>query len=193
MKISDIIEAFRDIGKLSQDELQKGQRLDPTSEDNFEQVDGNTYHKAITGIMRNDLARGDAAKGLDTLTVYSRPEYDKMNCFLGKNNSSGYCIKDGDELVSVFSSQGSSGNALMVDAVKNGASRLDCFATRSPNGEISGALYKLYSRHGFKVDTDMNSGTPGEAYSIQNGVSSFVDDAGNVHHDDPRVVIFMKR
>lgn len=191
MKIYEILsEDFKDIGKLSPEELKRGQKLSP-GEDNFKQVDARLFYKAVTRIRDNDIARGDAARGLDTLTIYKPNEYADMACYLGNNNSSGYALH-GDELVSVFSTQGSSGNAIVADAIKNGARRLDCFATRNKDGSIEGALYTLYSRHGFKIDKSMNSGEPGEPYSIQNGVSSFVDDDGNVHHDDPRVVIFMK-
>jgi hypothetical protein len=117
-----------------------------------------------------------------------------MKCYLGVNNSSGYAIAHRDELVSVFSSQGSSGHAIVKDAINNGAKRLDCFAIRNnKTGNISGDLYRLYSMNGFKIDKSMNSGTPGEPYAIVNGVSDYVDDNGNVHPEDPRVVIFMKR
>ncbi len=184
-------EIFKDLGKLSQDELMKGQKL-TTGENNFKQVDGRIFYNVVSKIRQNDIAKGDAARGLVTLTVYSVNEYNKMDCYLGKNNSSGYAIKNGSELVSVFSSQGSSGHAIVKDAIKNGARHLDCFATRDVNGTIGGGLYELYSKHGFKIDKSLNEGTPGEAYSIVNGVSSFVDDEGNVHNDDPRVVVFMK-
>jgi len=190
MKISEITEAFGDIGKLDPEQLQKGQRLIP-NENNFKQVDGRVFYQAVSRIRSNDIARGDQARGLDTLTVYSPKEYNQMKCFLGLNNSSGYAIH-GDELVSVFSTQGSSGNAIVQDAIQNGASRLDCFAVRNKEGRIEGSLYTLYKRNGFHLDTDMNSGNPSEPYSVQNGVSSFVDDDGVVHPNDPRVVIFMK-
>ena len=144
----------------------------------------------ISKIKINDIAKGDKSKGLDTLTVYSVKEYRDMKCYLGSNNSSGYALH-GDELVSVFSSQGSSGSAIVRSAIQNGAKRLDCFAERIDN-KISGQLYSLYSRNGFKIDASMNSGKKGEAYSIQKGISSFVDDNGVVQEDDPRVVIFMK-
>lgn len=193
-RIDRILEAFKDLGKLSPEELKKGQKLDPKDKWNFRKVSGRVFHKAITRIRQNDIARGDKAKGLNTLTIYSVKDYQKMNCYLGKNNSSGYCIAHGDELVSVFSSQGSSGDALMKSAISNGAKRLDCFAIRKPEtGKISGDLYKLYKRHGFEIDRSKNEGEPGEPYSIVNGVSSYVDDDGNVYPDDPRVVIFMKR
>jgi hypothetical protein len=186
-----IDEIFTDLGKLSPEQLKRGQKLKP-GEDNFTQVTGRVFYQAVSRIKTNDIARGDQARGLDTLTVYTPNEYNQMECYLGKNNSSGYAIKDGSELVSVFSSQGSSGDAIVQDAIKNGATHLDCFATRDRSGNIMGGLYTLYSRNGFVIDTDMNSGEPGEAYSIVNGVSSFVDDHGQVHPDDPRVVIFMR-
>ena len=189
--IMRIDELFKDIGRLSPEQLKKGQRL-TKGEDNFTQVSGRVFYMAVSQIRTNDIAKGDQARGLDTLTVYSPSEYNQMKCYLGKNNSSGYAIKDGSELVSVFSSQGSSGDAIVQDAIENGATHLDCFATRDRMGNISGGLYTLYSRNGFKIDTDMNSGEPGEAYSIVNGISSFVDDEDNVHPEDPRVVIFMK-
>lgn len=106
--------------------------------------------------------------------------------------SSGYCIAHRDELASVFSSQKSSADAIMVDALKNGAKRLDCFAFRI-NNKISGPLYKLYTKYGFKTDKSMNTGKKGEAYSVVHGVSDYVNDKGDVDMDNPQVVIFMKR
>jgi hypothetical protein len=193
-RIEQILEAFKDIGKLSPEQLLKGQRLDPNDEDNFKQVNGRVFYQAISKIRSNDIARGDKAKGLDTLTIYNVSDYQKMRCFLGKNNSSGYCIAHGNELVSVFSSQKSSGKAIMKSAVENGAKRLDCFAIRNPEtGKISGDLYKLYSKFGFSIDRSMNSGRRGEPYAITNGISDYVDSYGNVKPKDERVVIFMRR
>jgi len=185
-----IAETFKDIGKLSPDELKKGQRLDKSSTDNFNEVSARVFYEAISKIKENDIAKKDKAKGLDTLTVYSPKEYKEMKCFLGKNNSSGYALH-GNELVSVFSTQGSSGSAIVQDAIRNGAKRLDCFATRI-NGKISGQLYSLYTRNGFKIDKHLNSGKPGEPYAIVKGVSDYVDDNGKVHPNDERVVIFME-
>lgn len=188
-------EAFKDIGKLSPEELKKGQYLDPKEEGNFKRVDGRTFYNAISRIRQNDIAKknkGLPSKGLKTLTVYNAGDYKKMKCYLGKNNSSGYCISHGDELVSVFSSQKSSGDAIMADAVKNGAKRLDCYAFRK-NGKISGPLYSLYKRYGFKIDKSMNVGVPGEPYAIVNGVSDFVNDKDEVEPENESVVIFMKR
>ena len=194
MTFQKLIEKFNDMGKISDTDLKKGQKL--TSGNDFSEVDGTTFFRAITNIKENDIAKlnkGLPHKGLETLSVYSRGDYSKMKCFLGHNNSSGYAINHGSELVSVFSTQGSSGNAIMESAVKNGAKHLDCFALRDEDGIISGPLFKLYSSHGFKIDTSMNSGTPGEPYAIVKGVSDYVDDEEKVHPEDPRVVIFMKK
>jgi hypothetical protein len=196
--IEYFFEKFSDLGKLSPEQLRKGQRLNPIDSDNFTQVSGRVFAKALSNIMRNDEFR----KTLDpkffkniknNLSVYTIPEYSNMKCFIGKNNSSGFCIKDGDELVSVFSSQESSGNALVHEAIKRGARRLDCFAKQDSQGNIvNEGLYKLYSRNGFVVDREMNSGNLSEPYSIQNGISYFVDDAGNVDPNNPTIVVFMK-
>lgn len=191
-RINIILEAFKDIGKLSSEELMKGQRLDPNDTNNFKQVTGRVFYQAVSKIRVNDIARGDNAKGLDTLTIYNVTEYKKMKCYLGKNNSSGYCIAHGNELVSVFSSQKSSGKAIMKSAIDNGARRLDCFAIRK-SGKISGDLYKLYTRFGFKIDKSKNEGVKGEPYAIVNGVSDYVDDNDVVYPEDERVVIFMRR
>jgi len=187
MKISEILERVGDAPS------EFGHRLSQFNHGNFQKVSGRLFAQAVSRITQNDLARGDAAKGLDTLHVYSVTEYNSMKCFIGKNNSSGYAIAHGNELVSVFSSQGSTGSAIMKDAIQNGVTRLDCFAIRNKDGSIEGGSHTLYSRHGFSIDVGMNSGEPGQAYAIQNGVSDYVDDSGNVHPDDPRVVIFMKR
>lgn len=105
MKILEITEDFRDIGKLSPDQLIRGQRLDPTDSENFTQVEGRVFFNVVSRIIKNDIARGDSARGLDTLTIYAVGDYNKMKCFLGKNNSSGYALTNTGELVSVFSSQ----------------------------------------------------------------------------------------
>lgn len=188
LKFSEYIEeVFKDIGKLSKKELGRfGAPLESIKE-----VDARTFYNTITQIKKNDIARDLEGKGLETLSVYGVKEYRKMRCFIGNNNSSGFAI-NGDNLVSVFSSQGKSGDVLVSEAIKLGAKTLDCFALRDPKGKISGPLHRLYSKAGFKIDTKMNSGKPGEAYSIQNGVSSFVNDKGEIEEDNPNVVIFMK-
>lgn len=183
-------ETFNQMGDLSDDELKKGQVLKGDSDD-FAEVDARVFLQAIKKIKINDIAKGKKdAKGLESLSVYAASEYKKMRCFLGKNNSSGYALKKHD-LVSVFSTKGSSARSLMAHAIKNGAKTLDCFADRV-KGIISGSLYDLYSKNGFKIDKSMNSGKKGEPYAIVDGVSDYVDDNDVVHPEDKRVVIFMK-
>lgn len=194
-QIDLILDAFKDIGKLSPEQLMKGQKLKPSDVDNFREVVGRVFHQAITQIRKNDIERlnkGLPFKGLKSLSVYGVKEYKQMKCFLGKNNSSGYCLAHNDELVSVFSSQKSSAKAIMKDAVERGAKRLDCYALRE-EGKISGPLYKLYTKYGFKIDKSMNIGKVGEPYAVINGISDFVTDNGIVQPDNPQVVIFMKR
>jgi hypothetical protein len=191
-ELFDLEEKFSDLGKLSPDDLVKGQKLAPETEGNFKKVPGRIFKKIVTKFADYDKMR-DTPKGLEDLSIYETSEYEKMDCYIGDNNSSGYCIKDGDELVSVFSIAKSSGKAIVADAVRNGAKRLDCFATRNPDGSISGHLYSLYSWGGFKIDKSLNSGTKGKPYAIINGVSDFVDDQGNVQPENPNVVIFMKK
>jgi hypothetical protein len=186
-----LAEAFKDMGKMSDEQLNKGQRLSKDDGDNFTEVSGRDFYKILTKIKSKDALR-DVPKGLHDLSVYSIKEYSEMKCYIGKNNTSGYAIKEGEELVSVFSSAGSSGNAIVADAVARGAKRLDCFATKDDSGKITGKLFELYSKHGFKIDTKMNSGKAGEPYSIQKGVSYYVNDDGEVELDNPSVVIFMK-
>lgn len=193
--ICGLLEAFKDIGKLSPDELKKGQYLNPNHDGNFVKVDGRVFFNAIKQIRNNDIERaniGLPSKGLETLSFYNAGEYNKMKCYLGKNNSSGYCIRDDKTLVSVFSSQKSSGDAIMIDAIKNGAKKLDCYVLRR-NGKLEGPLYKLYTRYGFKVDTSFNVGKKGKPYTVENGVSMYVNAQGKVEPDNPKVVVFMKR
>jgi hypothetical protein len=185
----EIFEKFSDIGKLSDEELKKGKAIGPND---FVQVSGLVFYNAIKKIKQNDIAKGDKSKGLETLTVYNKNEYRKMKCFLGFNNSSGYCLKDQNELVSVFSTQGSSGNSIVQNAIKNGAKHLDCFALLK-DGKVSGDLYKLYSRNGFRINTKLTTGELGVPYTIQNGISRFVNNKEQVELDNPQVVIFMVR
>jgi hypothetical protein len=187
-------EKFTDIGKLSPEQLRKGQRLEPNNPDNFQQVSGRVFFQALTNITKNDEFRKTVNPKFfknikNNLSVYPVQDYQRMKCFLGKNNSSGFCIKDSDELVSVFSSQESSGNALVQEAIRQGVTRLDCFATQDDRGNIKDeGLFRLYSRNGFVIDRTLNM--EGE-YPVKNGISYFVDDNGNVDPTNPTVVIFM--
>ena len=189
MTFTKIFEKFSDMGKLSDDQLKKGQKL--STSDEFKLVTGDVFYKIITKLRQNDIAKKDQAKGLETLSVYTKLEYNKMKCYIGPNNSSGYCLKDKSELVSVFSTQGSSGSSIVQSSIRNGAKHLDCYAFLK-DGKVSGALYSLYHRNGFKIDKSLNTGKIGEPYTIQNGISRYVDDNGKVQIDNPTVVVFMK-
>jgi len=61
--------------------------------------------------------------------------------FLNAEKSAGYALHDGD-LISVFSQPGGhQGAAIIKDAIKNGATTLDCF---------DGKLPKFYRTFGFR-------------------------------------------
>ena len=195
---SQFLEAFNDLGKLSPDELSKGQKLDQLDDDNFKEVNGRVFHQALTEIRNNDMAkmdRGVPFRGLVSLSVYGVNEYKEMDCYLGKNNSSGFAISDGDELVSVFSTAGSSAKAIMREAIDKGVSHLDCFVEIDPDTKkLYGKLYHIYSSMGFKLDKTINEG--GE-YPIENGISYVYDENGDpeLSENDStkhKVVIYMK-
>jgi hypothetical protein len=193
-----LVEAFSDLGKLSPEQLTKGYRLNPNDEDNFKQVSGRVFHNALEVIKNNDdmreVTNPKYFKAIrKNLSTYPIAEYNAMKCFLGKNNSSGFCIKDGDELVSLFSSLESSGRAAASAAIENGATRLDCFATQDQNGNIKNeGLYKLYSSVGFVIDESLTTGELGTPYTIQNGISYFVGTDEVVNPNHPTVVVYMK-
>lgn len=68
--------------------------------------------------------------------------HSQCRIFLSKDRKSGFVIKNGDDLVSVFSSRGfNSGDAIVECAIAAGARKLDCFDTILPN---------VYARHGFR-------------------------------------------
>jgi hypothetical protein len=187
-----IQEAFTDIGRTPSWQLQKGYPLEQGDEDNFNQVSGRVFHQILTRLIRADKLR-DTPKGLEDLSVYSVAEYDKMMCFIGKNNTAGYALTRQGELVSVFSTARSAGHAIVADAVRRGAKKLDCFAEIDSSGRVDGLLYRLYSRHGFKIDRSLTTGQVGEPYAIINGISYYVNSRGEVEMDNPTVVVFMKR
>lgn len=182
MRIKDILEDFKDIGKLPDDILNKGHRLSP-NEDNFTQVSGRVFHKVLSKYASSDKLR-ENPKGMNDLSIYGVDEYLSMDCFLGKNNTSGYAVTQTGELVSVFSFMKSSGDAIVVDAIMNGARHLDCFAYMSDDGSLYGKLYELYSRHGFVINEGL---TKGGEYPIENGIS-VVDGALS---GEPNVVVYM--
>jgi hypothetical protein len=188
-------EAFSDIGKLSPEQLKISRKLTPEDSEKFKKVDWRSFYKIINAYMEADATRSsnpELFKDIkNNITIYKPEEYSKMECFVGPNNTSGYCIKDGDELVSVFSAGESSGDAIVKSAIRNGARRLDCFAEQDGNGSIKPTkLFKLYSRNGFIIDKDKNDDTM--PYPVFNGISYYVDEDGNIDRNAETVVVYMK-
>ncbi len=72
--------------------------------------------------------------------------------FLSENGRAGYGITAEGTLISVFSLDRGKGNAIVSDAIANGATNLDCF---------DGYLPTLYARHGFTVTHREANWTPG--------------------------------
>ncbi|MDR1851523.1 MAG: hypothetical protein LBR21_02555 [Propionibacteriaceae bacterium] len=74
-----------------------------------------------------------------------------MRLFVTEDGLSGFAIKDGDELVAVFSKPGSRrGPAITAQAADVGAARGDCYAIpnkRHP-GDTIGYLPRMYEEHG---------------------------------------------
>lgn len=65
-----------------------------------------------------------------------------MRLYVTDDGRAGFAIRDGDELVSVFAyPRMAAGDAIVEKAVREGAMRLDCYATP--------VLDRLYRRHGF--------------------------------------------
>lgn len=78
-------------------------------------------------------------KSMDELTG---KDGSTFRFFLSEDGKSGFAIKNGDDLVSVFAAADANhGDALIECAIAAGARRLDCFNTILP---------KLYAKHGFR-------------------------------------------
>jgi hypothetical protein len=73
--------------------------------------------------------------------------------FLTADANTGYAIKASGELVGVFSTIKGRGDAIVSDAILNGANALDCF---------DGYLPGFYARFGFVETARVANWTPGE-------------------------------
>lgn len=104
----------------------------------FYPVSGEKFYNAITKAVSGPLEKYRAF-----LTVYSKDEYEKMQCFLNEEGSAGYCITPEKDLVSVFNASKIKGygTAAVTDAVSRGAETLDAY---------EGFLTKLYNQLGFE-------------------------------------------
>ena len=75
------------------------------------------------------------------------------NFYLDYENQCGFAVSFKGELTSVFSLKKKQGDHIVRQAIKVGATHLDCF---------DGYLPTLYSRHGFKIARKEDNWTNGE-------------------------------
>jgi hypothetical protein len=108
--------------------------------DAIRQVDADRFARAVAEAAPVQKGPMQIA---DMLTQYTPEEYAKMRTFLSRDAGSGFALKDGDELVSVFSAPRGRGEQLAMEAAARGARRLDNF-------DIEGKLPELYGKAGFR-------------------------------------------
>ncbi len=95
------------------------------------------FHDRIAALKRHNRHAG-------AVDVHDMDDYQSCDLYLSENGRAGFAVKDGDELVSVFSYEGEhAGDALVEKAKANGATHLDCYHI----GERG--LPFFYGRHGF--------------------------------------------
>ncbi len=89
--------------------------------------------RAVSDVIRESCSTFESidARGAD---------WEGARFFLSTANRAGYCVKGDGELVLVHSLDKGRGDAIVTDAIANGATFLDCF---------DGYLPTLYGRHGF--------------------------------------------
>lgn len=97
---------------------------------------------AQKGFIETFKANADKFVVSHGLTPYSKEEYANFKVVLAKDKSTGYAIKPDGDLISVFN-QGAkgSGKYAVMDAIENGATKLDCF---------DGGLARYYEKFGFE-------------------------------------------
>ena len=118
------------------------------------------YKKSHHDDFHQALSRASAINPhiSSNVNIYHPHEYAKMKTFLSNDKKSGYAIKAGGELVSVFSSEKRRGDGLVWNAKANGAKKLDAF---------DGYLSDFYKKHGFKEhkrEKNWNEGGPDVVY-----------------------------
>jgi len=98
-----------------------------------------------------------AARELSPLVAAATSAPDEINgsvtFYVSDDGASGYGIDEDGTLVSVFSLIRGRGDAIVTDAIINGATKLDCF---------DGYLPGFYARHGFTVTKREANWTHGE-------------------------------
>lgn len=109
----------------------------PKSNIKFDQADAKEFMKLV------DDFRGSSDMASANIHPYSLDDYKNMITKLSDDKKTGYALKDGGELVSVFSKERGRGSDLVTDAVNSGAKKLDAY-------DIGGKLPELYGKGGFK-------------------------------------------
>jgi len=120
-------------------------------------VYANQFHNRLR------LARNNSPIIKKMVHLYEIKDYNKMDCYLSRCGNYGYAINNG-ELVSVFSRMKNKGNVIMMDAIQNGAIKLDCF---------DGYLVSFYKKHGFteiKREKNWDNGQPDIVYMKRNKI-----------------------
>ena len=100
----------------------------------------------------------DLASVRDSCSSPDEINWGQCVCYLEEDSNSGYAIRNGYELICVFSRFKGRGGAIVQSAINNGAESLDCF---------DGYLTGLYSRHGFveyKREPNWTEGEPDVVY-----------------------------
>lgn len=143
-------EALKTFTKIKEDIKQKVLEAWPSGKSRPSRLPSLPYRKADgLGVTRelHKVFIKSRAKVADeyqhNLTPYMATEFKKakIKTFLNKDKTAGYALKPDGELVNVFSIKKGNGAGVVVDAIKRGAKKLDCF---------DGALPKYYKRFGFK-------------------------------------------
>jgi hypothetical protein len=100
----------------------------------FAQATTAKYLTALTAAQTADARIAGAT------TPAMELDLDGAMVFLSADENTGYAVKASGELVGVFSTIKGRGDAIVADAIVNGANALDCF---------DGYLPSFYARHGF--------------------------------------------
>lgn len=120
----------------------------------FKQVNGLIFSLAVNNAKHAD------SRVSDMLSSYTASEYNTMLCFVNSDCSVGYAIKPDGDLINVFNVSSFKGLAddIILSAIRNGATKLDCFEPFLP---------KLYAGYGFRTykrENDWNGGENGVQY-----------------------------
>lgn len=124
-------------GKSAQNTTPKFQEFAPTEQS------ATTFLEALRAAKQSQGIAGLCVeeKSIEELTGKDA-DHSQCRIFLSEDKKSGFVIKNGDDLVSVFSTRGhGSGDAIVECAIAAGARRLDCFNTILP---------EFYASHGFR-------------------------------------------